>query len=382
MKLSRIVSIVLFALVALAMGCQALPGFATSTPTAVPVSSKKEASANVISAEGTIMPIQRASLAFKLGGRVVQVRVKEGEVVQAGDVLARLDDAALKSQVAQAQAALSVAQKQLAQLRAGATPAERQAAKDALTAARAAYDKVKAGPTKEELAQLKANLDNAQAALAQAQFKYDRIGGASNPFGTAAPEALMLQQATNAFLAAQAALNDALRHPTDSELKSAAANVAQAESNVARLDPSPEAVALAEAQVTQAQAALEVAQVAAQDAQLVAPFAGTIAQVNVNVGDFATPGMPAIVLGDVSKLRVETTNLSEVDVAKVKPGQSVKVMLDAFANQTFHGTVIRIAPLANESRGDKVFRVWIDLQEGVESGLRWGMSANVEITAE
>jgi hypothetical protein len=41
--------------------------------------------------------------------------------------------------------------------------------------------------------------------------------------------------------------------------------------------------------------------------------------------------------------------------------------------------VTRIAPFATESRGDKVFRVWIDLQEGTDAGLRWGMTANVEI---
>lgn len=356
------------------LGCQSNPA---PTPVTTPVAPKE--TGTVVSAEGIVTPVQRASLAFKTGGRVSDVRVKEGDVVKTGDLLASLDSTLLQKQVLQAEASLNITQKQLAQLKAGASPIERQAAKDALASARANYEKVKAGPTAEELARLKANLDNAQAAVRQAQAAYDRIGGDAGFLGGAAPEKLALQQAFNNLNAAQAAYDEARKHPTESELKQAAAAVTQAESAVARLDPTPEAVALAEAQVAQAQAALEIAKASLQETSIAAPFAGTIAQVNVNVGDFAAPGTPAIIIGDLTKLRIETTDLSEVDVAKVKVGQAVKVTLDALPNQTLHGTVARIAPIANESRGDKVFRVWIDLQEGIESGLRWGMAAGVEI---
>lgn len=359
------------------VGCQGNPA---PTPVTTPVASKETGA--VVSAEGIVAPVQRASLAFKIGGQVSDVRVKEGDVVKTGDLLASLDSTLLQKQVLQAEASLHVTQKQLAQLKAGASPIERQAAKDALASARAAYEKVKAGPSKEQLAQLKANLDNAQAAVRQAQAAYDRIGGDANFLGGAAPEKLALQQAFNNLNAAQAAYNEATSHPTESELKQAAAAVTQAESAVARLDPTPEAVALAEAQVAQAQAALEIAKANLQEASITAPFAGTIAQVNVNVGDFASPGTPAIVIGNLTKLRIETTDLSEVDVAKVQIGQAVKVTLDALPNQTLHGTVARISPIANESRGDKVFRVWIDLQEGTASGLRWGMAASVEINVD
>lgn len=360
------------------LGCQAGPFGNAATPT--PTVSVKVNGPTVVSAEGTVEPIQHAAVALRIAGRVTEVRVTEGTRVKAGDLLIRLDNALLQAQVLQAEAALNVAQKQLEQLRRGATRAQRQAAEAALVSARARYEQVKAGPTQEELAQLKASLDNAEAGLSQAQSRYDRVGGDANPLANMAPEKLALQVAWNTFLAAQAAWRDASTHPTDSELKSAAAAVAQAESNVASVDPTPEAVALAEAQVTQAQTALNTAKTSAQDAVLLAPFAGTVAQVNFSVGDFASPGIPAVVLGDLSKLRVETTDLSEVDVAKVMVGQTAEASLDAFPNQTFHGSVVRIAPLANESRGDKVFRVWIDLQEGIETGLHWGMVANVDIT--
>jgi HlyD family secretion protein len=321
--------------------------------------------------------MQRATLAWKTGGRVVEISVREGDVVRAGAVLAKLDDSTLKGQVALAQAALTVAQKQLAQLRTGAAATERQAAQDAVAAARAQYAKVQAGPTRDELAMLKANLESAQAALAQAQFRYDRIGGESNPFGNAAPESLALQQGFISLAAAEAKYREATSHPTESELKTAESAVAQAESALARLDPTAEALALAQAQVEQAQAALDLAKIAAGDAVLVAPFDGTVAAIPVDVGQVVAPSTPAMTFGNLTKLEIETTDLAEADVAKVVMAQPVKVTLDALPEQTLTGQVVRIASIANDHSGDKVFKVTVDLSD--TAGLRWGMTANVEM---
>lgn len=342
--------------------------------------SSKAKTANIVTAEGVVVPAQRARLGWKTGGRVVEIFVHEGDVVKEGAVLTRLDDATSKGQVALAQAALIVAQKQLAQLRRGGTPAERQAAQEAVVAARAQYAKVQAGPTRDELAMLKANLEGALAAVAQAQFRYDRIGGASNPFGGAAPESLALQQASIALAAAEAKYRDATSHPTDSELKAAQATLAQAESALAHLDPAPEALALAQAQVDQAQAALDLAKIAAADTVLVAPFDGTVAGILVDVGQVVAPGTPAVTFGNLSKLEIETTDLAEADVPRVVVGQPVKVTLDALPDQTLTGQVARIAPIANDHSGDKVFKVTVDLAD--TAGLRWGMTANVEMGAD
>ncbi len=337
----------------------------------------KAMSSAIVSAEGTVVPVQRTTLAWKTGGRVAEILAREGDGVKAGAVLARLDDTTLKGQVALAQAALTVAQKQLAQLRTGAIATERQAAQDAVVAARAQYAKVQAGPTRDELAMLKANLDSAQAAVAQAQFRYDRIGGASNPFGGAAPESLALQQASISLAAAEAKYREAISHPTDSELKAAQAVAAQAESALARLDPTPEALALAQAQVDQAQAALDLAKIAAGDAVLVAPFDGTVAAIPVDVGQVVAPGTPAMTFGNLAKLEIETTDLAEADVTRVALGQPVRVTLDGLPDQTVTGQVARISPIANDHSGDKVFKVTVDLAD--TTGLRWGMTANVEV---
>jgi HlyD family secretion protein len=359
------------------VGCGGSPASAPATPTVG--SSSSAAFSSKVNAEGTIVPAQSATLASKTGGLIVEIQVREGDVVKAGATLVQMDDAALKAQVAQAQAGLSVAQKQLDQLRAGGTAAQRQAAQDALGSARATLAKVKAGPTMDEVANLKANMDSAKAALTQAQSKYDRIGGTSNPFGTQAPEALALQQASSAYQAAAAALRDAASHPTDSELRAAESAVAQAESALSQLDPAPQAVALAQAQVDQASAGLAVAAAAEKDAVIVAPFDGTVASVNVDEGQVIAAGAPVISFGDLSKLQVETTDLVEMDIAKVTLGQPVDVKVDAFPDDVITGRVLRIASVANDHSGDKVYKVTIDLPADAEAGLRWGMTANVGI---
>jgi multidrug efflux pump subunit AcrA (membrane-fusion protein) len=353
----------------------------TPTPTPVPTPVSANSTALVI-ADGIVEPIRAADLAFQIPGRVAAVNVNVGDQVKKGDVLAKLDDTAVQKQIAQAESAVALAQKQLDQLQTGATTAERTAAQAALEAAQKNYDKVRAGPTADDL--LKARADNAQARRDQAQAAYDRIGGASNPFIAMTPESAQLQQAINNYNAADAAYREATAHPTAAELAAAQALLDQAKSAVARLEPTKDALDVARLQVQNAQAALAVVQANAAEYTLTAPYDGIIGQRNIAVGDVVVPGSPtpAFTLGDVSKLRLATTNLAEVDAPKVRLGESAQVTLDAFPGKAFQGKVAQIAPSAVEYRGDRVFTVWIDLDDGIANGLRWGMSATAKIRAE
>ena len=82
-------------------------------------------------------------------------------------------------------------------------------------------------------------------------------------------------------------------------------------------------------------------------ATLRAPFAGIVAQINGEVGEFVTPSPPgiptppAVDLIDDSCLYVEAP-IDEVDAARVKSGMPVRISLDAFRGQSFAGTVTRI----------------------------------------
>ena len=374
-----------------------------ATPTQVP-------DLGVVTASGEVMPTQHTSLAFKLGGRVVAIPVHEGDAVKQGQELARLDDSTVQKQIAQARAQLAtaqaqlaqadaqvqLAQKQLAQLQAGGTDADVASAQAALNAANENYNKVKQGPTADELGQLKAQLDSAKAAVDQAQSAYDRAGGVSNPYIVLTRESLQLQQATNAYNAALAAYNDARSHPTASDLAGAYAQIQQAQDALNRLNPTQQAVDVAQAQVAAAQAARGVAQAGVNSAQaaldlattqasdyaLVAPFDGTVAAKNIDLGQVVQAGTPAFDLGNLSRLQVETTDLAEVDVPQVTVGQTVNVTFDGLAGKTFTGKVSSIAPEANDHRGDQVYKVTIDLPDAAQSGVRWGMTANVTIVVK
>jgi len=82
-----------------------------------------------------------------------------------------------------------------------------------------------------------------------------------------------------------------------------------------------EEITAAQAAVAQAEGALQAAQAALDQATLRAPFAGTVTSLVANVGETVMPGHTVLVLAGLAHLRVETTDLSEQDVARVMMGQ-------------------------------------------------------------
>jgi multidrug resistance efflux pump len=112
--------------------------------------------------------------------------------------------------------------------------------------------------------------------------------------------------------------------------------------------------------------------------QLVAPFAGTIGTVYVRSGELAQPGQSIVTLGDLGSLRVETTDLSETDIARVTEGQPVNVTFDALPGKTITGKVARIAPMSTPGQSAVNYVVTVQLDE-VDPVLRWGMTAFVDV---
>lgn len=128
-----------------------------------------------------------------------------------------------------------------------------------------------------------------------------------------------------------------------------------------------------------AQAALDTANAQAADYVLVAPFDGTLAAKKVDVGEMVQPGAPAFDLGDLRRMQVETTDLTELDIARVAVGQMALVTLEGLPGNSFNGKVISIAAKAIDYRGDQAYKVTIDLPDAVNAAPRWGMTANVSI---
>lgn len=139
----------------------------------------------------------------------------------------------------------------------------------------------------------------------------------------------------------------------------------------------PEVREIADIQLVQAQAALDSAKANLAQGILVAPRAGTVITVDVAPGEFVQPGQPLFLMTDLNELQIETTDLSERDIAVVQVGQLATVYIEALDSE-FSGTVTEIAPQAETLGGDKVFRVTIQLNEK-PADLLWGMTADVEI---
>lgn len=113
---------------------------------------------------------------------------------------------------------------------------------------------------------------------------------------------------------------------------------------------------------------------------LLAPYAGTVVDIQVIPGETVQSSQTVLVLADLSHLQIETTDLSERDITRVKVGQSVDVYIEAL-DVNVAGKVVRISPIAETVGGDVVFPVTIELSEQPE-GLFWGMTAEVQIAVK
>jgi RND family efflux transporter MFP subunit len=133
----------------------------------------------------------------------------------------------------------------------------------------------------------------------------------------------------------------------------------------------------ADAKVQQAQVALELAQINLAEGTLLAPFDGTVTSLGVIPGEFAESDQGIVTLATLDDLQLETTDLSERDIAKVKIGAPVDIFVEAL-NETLTGKVVSISPKADVIGGDTVFKVTIKFDEQPKD-LLWGMTAEVTI---
>ncbi len=147
-----------------------------------------------------------------------------------------------------------------------------------------------------------------------------------------------------------------------------------------RKGQNPERRELEATKVDSAKAALTLAQAQLAQATLTAPFDATVVSIQAQAGEYAQPGQVVITLASLDRLRVETTDLSERDLPSVQIGQTATVFVEAI-NQQLSGKVIAISPIADTVGGDVVYKVTVELDEQPD-GLRWGMSAEVNIATE
>jgi HlyD family secretion protein len=361
---------------------------------------------------------------LETGTLEAQVAQAEAAVESAQANLARLMAGARPEETAGAEAAVSLAVDGVAQAEAVREAAEAQcaamqsgveAAQAALKVTQAQARQLEASPPAGQVAAAEAEVKLAEVQVQQAQAAYDRVQGA--PDIGMRPEALALQQATIAYEAAKAQYQALFQQVSKEDKQAAAAQVEAARIQVARArdqatavcaqvdqtaaaveaaqvqqsqaeqqlallkaGPTKEEIATAKAQVAQAEAALQAARISLEQAKLRSPSGGTITALQIDAGETVMPGQVVLALADLSLLRVETTDLSERDVARVSVGQKASVYVEALGVE-IQGRVVSVAPQATTIGGDVVYTVYVELDQQVP-GLRWGMSADTEIGTE
>ena len=392
---------------------------------------------SVIWASGKLLPTAWANLASLQGGIVQTLYVKEGDWVEAGEMLVQLNNPAAESQVKVAAATLAEAEAAHAKLLSGASEAEIAAAAAGVATAEAQvslaagrlletqktvefyevevlitneqFNELASGPTEAERAAAAARVEVAQAALDHAEAAYNAVRGDPS-IGSTRLEALLLQQATKSLQAAQAEFAVATQGANEQQLavsrsriqeaqsrvamaesqtpaaeagvQSAQASLASAQANLRRFKEgaSPEDIAVSQARIVTANAQLASSQAHVGQTQIVAPFSGQVGAVLVRNGELVSPGQLLVLLGDTGDMHVETTDLRETDVVRLQNGQEVEVTFDSLPDQIFDGIITHIAPVSTTDRGSTNFTVHVEVPQ-LDENLRWGMTAFVNILA-
>jgi multidrug efflux pump subunit AcrA (membrane-fusion protein) len=389
----------------------------TPQPTTTP-----SAPGKTIVADGELIsPYPSLVLAFGGGvsGQVLTVTVKAGDVVQAGDLLAVLDDAELQrtahdaqidldraavnreQTIAQTDVNVRLAQLDLADAREGPSDAELDAAYAAVRDARVAL----------EVAQhtysstLNSNYD---AVVRSRKIEFDWYVGHYQSQKAAYERGHLSQSshdhAMNAMISAEGRLNEAIEQAHIEEIQAenrvdqARSTLYQAWKELELLQSSPLTETLLRAELAVDQALIErekaradlieaerelaQAQEALEHTRLIAPWAAIVLSVDMAPQATINAGAPVVTLLSIEDgLRFLTQNLSEQHIAAIYPGQRAVVTLRTFAQNPLEGTVEAVVPQVEQaSDTDARFAVQVRLAP-TDLRLLPGMTGRVEIFA-
>jgi len=365
--------------------------FGTGTPQALPTVVLDQGSApespasgfttTGVTASGVVAPAQETQLVFSLGGKIKTVNVSIGDLVESGQVLVEMEgQEELEAAVSSAQYELDRAQQAIDDLVAEAETRRIQSMKDIITYEKAVRDAQYAldnftVPTNQ------ADLDTV-AALNLMKEQLDEARTAFEPYKFRPSSDPIREDLKDALDEAQAGYNAAVRrlqYEYDLEVVEAQLRNALGDYEILSAGPDPGELTLAEARLSNARNQLAAAEAALRRLTLTAPFAGTVGDLKIHSGEWVIPGQAILVLVDLAHLRVETTDLSELDITTIEIDQQAVVLIKALG-QEITGQVIQIWPLANTIGGDVVYKTIIEL-DSLPEGLREGMSAEVQFEA-
>ena len=309
--------------------------------------------------DGRITPI-----GAKVGGAVMEVNVRDNQVVQAGDVLVRLDPREYQIAVDRAEAELADAEANARAATVGVPIASAETSGDVASAEGAVgrtTGAVEAAERQVEAANAGLNAARARARERQADADraardLDRLEGlivkkeiSRQQYEAAEATATAALAARDAAEAAAVEAEVAVR-VAESRLVQARGSAAEAAADLASSRTAPEQMEVtralaagAEARVRQAKAALAQAQLNLEFTVRTAPTDGILSKKAVEVGQIVQPGQPLMAIVSLDEVWV-TANFKETQLREMAPGQPVTIEVDAFGDRSYSGTVESIAP--------------------------------------
>ena len=303
-----------------------------------------------------------SAIASKTAGRILEIKVREGDVVQAGSVIATLDDQQIRAREEQAKASLTATEARVTAARSQIAILQEQLTQGELQRDQSKVDaEGRVRQADSDLAAAEADLTQQEASLNIANFDRDaysklaKTGAVSERQGkqaesTAAQQAAAVNAARKRVDAARGSLTTAranLSNPgiRESQVSGVRRQIAQQQAEIAN------AVANMEAAKYQ----LQEAQANRNDLTVAAPFTGTVVTRAAEPGEVVAAGTAIVTLLDLSRVYLRGF-VPEGQIGKVKLGQAARVYLDSRPNQPVDAEVLRVDPSATFTPENTYFR--------------------------
>ena len=316
----------------------------------------------------------------KVGGRIDQVLVREGDRVQPGQVLVTFDDRELRASLQQARAAAEKAQR-------GYRPEEIAEARAGAEAAKAEYEQRKNGYRKEDIAAAQADLDRTKADENRTRLDFQRYEALAKKDLVSKQQRDTAEAAWRIAVAnvqnAQHKLDELLHGYRPEEVAAAEARYKQAQATFEKVERGNR-----REDVEAAKAALAYDEARFRERQVLAPSAAIVEVLDIRPGDLVAPNTPVATLLEQGQIYVRIY-IPETEIGLVKVGQKAEIHVDSFPKKAFEGEVEQINQQAEflprnvqtrEERVHQVFGVKVRIND--ESGqVRAGMAADVKLKA-
>ena len=341
-------------------------------------------------AEGHLVPNDDLTLSFTVRGKVAEILVEEGDMVNEGDVLIRLADRE------QAEAALAAAQLELITAQQAYDDLVRteglgradawQAFMDAQIVraeAEREWEDLNIDNIDERIEDRAADVKDAKKDLDDAQEEFDKYKDLDEDNSKRKDAEDDLEREQENYNEALRDLEEEIRErdTVRAVLDEALSTEAEAKRKyeLTLKGPDAEQLAMLEARLNNAKAQVASAENNLTNYELKAPFDGEIMDINVSVNEMVGPEGWAIIVADTGQWYIETSDLTELEVVDVAEGQRVDILADALPDNEMSGVVEKISQSFKSQGGDILYTVRIKVND-VDPRMRWGMT--VEVTFE